>query len=167
MYLLQKQDDEIKCMAFIFEHLNTSSRFDIAEESDGIVRLLDLIEILLCDETEKVFVVDEINLRLHPLLTEKLIIEYLKSVENKKIQLIVTTHETKLLSFGLLRKDEIAFVNKDQTGTAHYYSITNVNIKQSLDPHRKQLHRYHKSNGIFSYCRFYSLKLWTLLLSRM
>lgn len=58
-------------------------------------------------------IIDEKNRRFHPLLTYKFVEEYLKLAADRNIQLIVTTHESKLMDFDLLRKDEIAFVDKD------------------------------------------------------
>ena len=93
------------------------------EESDGTVRLLDLIEVLLTAEKGKVYVIDEINRRFHPLLTYKFIEKYLELANERDIQLIVTTHESKIMDFDLLRKDEINFVNKNKYGRSEVYSL--------------------------------------------
>ena len=41
----------------------------------------------------------------------------------REIQLIVTTHESKIMDFDLLRKDEINFVNKNKYGRSEVYSL--------------------------------------------
>lgn len=109
---------------FKFKHHNSSSVFSLEEESDGTVRLLDIIEILLNKDTEKVYVVDEINRMFHPLLTRRFVKEYLEMAKSRNTQLIVTTHESQLMDLSLLRKDEISFVNKDTDGNTSVYSLT-------------------------------------------
>ena len=42
-------------------------------------------------------------------------------------QLIVTTHESRLMDFDLLRRDEIWFVDKDQSGASNIYSLEEYN----------------------------------------
>ena len=106
-----------------FNHNNTEAMFALNEESDGTVRLLDLIEVLLTAEKGKVYVIDEINRRFHPLLTYKFIEKYLELANERDVQLIVTTHESKIMDFDLLRKDEINFVNKNDSGRSEVYSL--------------------------------------------
>lgn len=117
-------DGNYSYKTFNFTHQNSDSIFSLEEESDGTVRLLDIIEILLNKDTEKVYVVDEINRMFHPLLTRKFVKEYLEMAKSRNTQLIVTTHESQLMDLSLLRKDEISFVNKDTDGNTCVYSLT-------------------------------------------
>ena len=41
--------------------------------------------------------------------------------------MIVTTHESRLMDFDLLRRDEIWFVDKDQNGASNIYSLEEYN----------------------------------------
>lgn len=124
MFILELCDDgSLNAKTFQFNHSNTNALFSLNEESDGTIRLLDLIEILLCTDQENVYVIDEINRRFHPLLTYKFIEEYLKIAEDHHIQLIVTTHESKIMDLDLLRKDEISFVNKNKQGESEVFSL--------------------------------------------
>lgn len=124
MFILELRDDgSLNAKTFQFNHCNTNAVFSLNEESDGTIRLLDLIEVLLCTDQESVYVIDEINRRFHPLLTYKFIEEYLKIAENHHIQLIVTTHESKIMDLNLLRKDEISFVNKNKQGQSEIFSL--------------------------------------------
>lgn len=120
-------EDVISVKTIEFEHVDSSALFTLSEESDGTRRLLDLIEILLVSNDGKVFVIDEIDRCLHPQLTYKLIEEYLKVSQNSQRQLIVTTHESNLLDFDLLRRDEVWFVNKDKKGQSSLYSLEAYN----------------------------------------
>ncbi len=120
-------NDEISVKTIEFEHVNSSALFTLSEESDGTRRLLDLIEVLLASNSGKIYVIDEIDRCLHPQLTYKLVEEYLKISKNSQRQLIVTTHESHLLDFELLRRDEIWFVNKDKSGHSSLYSLEEYN----------------------------------------
>ena len=55
--------------------------------------------------------------------------------EKKKIQLIVTTHESRLMDFDLLRRDEIWFINKKKNGESDIYSLEEYNARfdQKID----------------------------------
>ena len=78
---------------------------------------------------EKTYVIDEINRCLHPQVTYRYISEYLDSLENSKTQLIVTTHESHLMDLNLLRRDEIWFVDKNDAGESHLYSLEEYNTR--------------------------------------
>ena len=110
----------------VFEHGSFGS-FNICEESDGTRRILELIEILFTENDNKIYVIDEVDRSLHPNLTFRFIESYLKSLGKKNIQLIVTTHESRLLNFDLLRRDEIWFINKNSNNESELYSLEEFN----------------------------------------
>lgn len=119
-----------KAYSLQFEHKNidTGIHFKISEESDGTARLFELAEILL-SRKDKTYVVDELDRCLHPTLTYKFIEKFFEYTQNKKIQLIVTTHESRLMDFKLLRRDEIWFVDKDNFGNSNIYSLEEYNTR--------------------------------------
>lgn len=90
--------------------------FKLNEESDGTARLLDLIELLFRVSDNQIFIIDEIDRCLHPVMTVKIIEIFLKMAEKRNTQLIITSHESRLLAAEILRNDEICFVIKDSTG---------------------------------------------------
>lgn len=93
--------------AILFRHNEKNDSFyHFSEESDGTKRLFDLLEILLSNDNQT-YVVDEIDRCLHPCLSYKFIELFLEQAKKKNIQLIVTTHESRLLDLELLRRDEI------------------------------------------------------------
>lgn len=119
--------DDIKCQSLKFRHNNISSLFDLIEESDGTIRILELLDIILSEE-KKVYIIDELDRCLHPNLTYKFIQTFFKYVANKlDVQLIVTTHESRLLDFNLLRRDEIWFIDKKLEGNCDIYSLDEYN----------------------------------------
>jgi AAA15 family ATPase/GTPase len=110
-----------------FSHGNQSSLFSFKEESDGTVRILDLIEMLVSNQQGKTYIIDELDRRLHPCLTYRYVQEFLQTAAKNDIQLIVTTHESRLLDFDLLRRDEVWFINKRKTGESDMYSLEEYN----------------------------------------
>lgn len=126
-YLITKnKSGELITSKFVLKHkmadCNEEVPFDTEDESDGTIRLMDLLPILTVpDDKPRVFVIDELDRSLHPNLCYQLIEEFLSS-QNKN-QLIVTTHESSLLTFDLIRRDEVWFVEKNQQGSSTVYSL--------------------------------------------
>lgn len=118
IYSIGFEDDDLKVSELKFIH--GSEEFNFDEESDGTIRLIELFSILI-NKNEKVFVVDELDRSLHPLLTYNFVQSFL--VNQKNSQLVVTTHEDRLLDLNLLRRDQIWFVEKDKDGNSKLYSL--------------------------------------------
>lgn len=133
-FILGLKDEEVICQTIQFSHNKKETLYEMSEESDGTVRILDLLEILLSDDG-KTYVIDELDRCLHPSLTYKFVDSYLQLAAKKNIQLIVTTHESRLLDFDLLRRDEIWFVNKRKSGESDIYSLEEYNTRfdQKID----------------------------------
>jgi hypothetical protein len=111
--------DEVK-----FHHVTEHGKavFDLADESSGTRSLLFLAGPIL-DILSKglTLVVDELDTSLHTLLVQELVHLFHRPEANTGgAQLIFTTHDTTLLSaYGLLRRDQIWFLEKkkDQSST--------------------------------------------------
>lgn len=103
--------------------------FSLNEESDGTVRLIDLADVLLTEKDNKLFVIDELDRKLHPQITSKFVELFLKKAEKSNNQLIVTTHESRLLDFDILRRDEIWFTSKEENGESKIYSLEEFNVR--------------------------------------
>ena len=93
-----------------------------------------MLEVLLAKENTT-FIIDELDRCLHPSLTYKFIEKFLETTVDRNIQLIVTTHESRLLDFDLLRRDEVWFVNKRRSGVSDIYSLEEYNTRfdQKID----------------------------------
>jgi hypothetical protein len=128
------KEENVICQTIKFSHGKENILFNLSEESDGTVRILDLLEVLLSGEG-KTYVIDELDRCLHPSLTYKFVDTFLQLAAQKKIQLIVTTHESRLLDFDLLRRDEVWFVNKRKSGESDIYSLEEYNARfdQKID----------------------------------
>jgi uncharacterized protein len=92
-------------------------------ESEGTKKMFEISPALLESlEGGRVLILDEFDARFHPLLSRK-IVELYNSSANKNAQLIFATHDTNLLTPHLLRRDQVCFVEKDQQGASHFYSL--------------------------------------------
>lgn len=111
-------DNKITITTIEFSHENKSVYFDLNEESDGTARLLDLIEILFKISDNRIFVIDEIDRCLHPSMTVKIVELFLDMAKERNTQLIITSHESRLLASEMLRNDEVCFVCKTNQGTS-------------------------------------------------
>jgi hypothetical protein len=100
--------------------------FDLRQqESDGTKKLFALAGSLVQSlETGKTIVVDELESKLHPLVTKEIVKLFNSNISNKKnAQLIFTTHDTNLLQGNHFRRDQIWFTEKDKYGSSHLYSL--------------------------------------------
>ncbi len=96
--------------------------FTFGEESDGTKRLWDILEVLMTAKNTT-FIIDEIDRCMHPALTYKFIRDFLRVSAGNNVQLIVTTHESRLLNNDLLRRDEVWLVDKRDDGSSGIYSL--------------------------------------------
>lgn len=108
--------------------------FSMESESDGTHRLFQLLEILMCKK-EKVYIMDEISRSLHPKLTVQFVKKYLARAEKRRIQLVTTTHETRIMSHDIVRRDEIWIADKNEDDSTKLFSLEaeQVRIDKVLD----------------------------------
>ncbi len=135
-FMIMERDNDgiITTKTIKFNH-GSDTLFNLSEESDGTVRILDLLEVILNKKNSKTYVIDEIDRCLHPQLTYKFVETFLKLAKERNVQLIVTSHESRLLDSELLRRDEIWFVEKNKDGETRLYSLEEYNIRfdQKID----------------------------------
>lgn len=112
---------------------NKTVLFDLDEESDGTVRLLDFIPAFKSViSNKKVFFIDEIERSIHPLLIKELVQKFSLD-DNTKGQLIFTTHESNLLDQKIFRQDEIWFAEKNKNGSTDLYSLNDFKEHKTID----------------------------------
>ena len=100
--------------------------FDLRkQESSGTNKVIDIsgpiFDTLL---RGGVLVIDELDAKLHPLMTAA-ITNLFNSPEfnTNNAQLIFATHDTNLLSYGRFRRDQIYFLEKDKYEASDLYSL--------------------------------------------
>lgn len=124
-------------------HEDREVNLELMEESDGTRRLFELVPAmidLLHEDRNRVFVIDELDRRLHAILSKKILELYLKNSGRQPTQLIVTTHESDILDLDLVRRDEIWFVEKDSSGSSTVYSLEEFAPRYDKDIRKGYLH---------------------------
>jgi len=131
-----KEDDKYFVLKPVFRHKGKMDRvvdFDINEESDGTIRIIDLIPALIvASRSQRVIIIDEIERSVHPILIKELVKEFSES-DSTKGQLIFTTHESNLLDQEIFRQDEIWFTEKDQNASTDIYSLSDFKEHKTID----------------------------------
>lgn len=105
-------------------------------ESSGTNKLFDLsgpvFETLY---TGTVLVVDELDAKMHPLISQYIIELFNNPKTNpQNAQLIFTTHDTHLLSQKILRRDQIWFTEKDSKEQTDLYSLMDIVLPDGTKP---------------------------------
>lgn len=132
-------DDKIKSTEIFAGHRAKQGytvEFQLGQESDGTRRLFILAPVMLDflrENNDRVYVIDELERKLHPKLSFLILHMFLKNSGLKPSQLIVTTHETQILDLGLLRTDEIWFAEKDPHGGSSLFSLEEFTPRPSGD----------------------------------
>jgi AAA15 family ATPase/GTPase len=113
------------------DKLTGTATFDMGDESEGTQKLFFLAgPVLDTLSNGRILLVDEMEARLHPLMTCAIIGLFNSLETNKKhAQLIFTTHDTNLLSNKIFRRDQIWFVEKDRQGCSHLYSLSELKVR--------------------------------------
>lgn len=108
--------------------------FNMSEESDGTLRLLDFLPMLIKLKNDNaVFLIDEIDRSLHPMMSLEILNCYLSFLSNNSnTQLITTTHECNLLNLNLIRQDEVWFVEKNVNGASHLTSLAEYKPREDI-----------------------------------
>jgi AAA15 family ATPase/GTPase len=131
-----KENNEIVVKQLQLEHEGKdkiSVQFYLDEESDGTLRLLDLVPAFRdISQNHKVYFIDEIERSIHPLLIKELVSKF-SNDEQTNGQLIFTTHESNLLDQEIFRQDEIWFAEKDETGSTDLYSLSDFKEHKTID----------------------------------
>lgn len=118
---------------------NPKVPFDFyTEESDGTQKLMFIIlKLLDIIRNKKILMIDEIETSLHTKIVEYILWLFKHSTNS---QLIFTTHNTNLLNFDLLRKDQIYFVSKAENGSSELYTLYDFkDFRENMDPEKGYL----------------------------
>jgi len=104
--------------------------FNFDSESEGTKKIFNLLGILLDTlNNDKILIIDELDSRLHPLLTREIV--KLFHSDNNSSQLVFATHDTNLLDKNIFRRDQIWFTEKDIYGATHLYSLAEYKLNNS------------------------------------
>lgn len=128
---LKKQKQSVKDIAVFRSRYKSgtisgqSSLVLSSQEAEGTKKIFALGSIMFLALTKGgALFIDELDARLHPRLTKK-IIEMFNSIHTNpnNAQLIFVTHDSTLLDAHLLRRDQITFAKKDKFGATELSSL--------------------------------------------
>ena len=119
----------VKALRFIHGNGKNDVQIHMDQESDGTLRLMRLAPILIRDDKECVYILDELDRYLHPTVVYAFIEWFMKKNYKHNKQLIVITHNPHLLDQDLVRRDEIWFAQKDNEGKTEFYSLDDYNVR--------------------------------------
>lgn len=124
-------DDSEKEIEFITFHRGRNGEeypLNLLDESEGTIKSIMLFiyarSAILYNRS---MFVDELNIKLHPLLL-KFIIDLFYD-EKSTAQLIYTTHDTTLMDKKFFRRDQIWFVQKDEYGYSQLSSLSDFKVR--------------------------------------
>lgn len=129
-----------------FLHQGTADdvSFDIADESSGTLRLLELAaRAVMVLEEGGLFLVDEIDASLHPLLTASLVQLFQSPSANKRrAQLVFTTHDATLLGSldgdDVLERDQVWFTSKGGDGASELFPLAEFKPRRQGENRQKR-----------------------------
>lgn len=131
-------------ISFIHQGAVDNATFRLAEESSGTLRLLELASrVILVLERGGLFVVDEIDASLHPLLTGSLIRLFQSPSANRYGgQLIFTSHDATLLGSidgdDVLERDQVWFTSKDEDGASELFPLSEFKPRRQGENRQKR-----------------------------
>lgn len=124
-YFLSMEDGEIKVLRLSAMHKteeDESEYFDMSLESDGTIRLIDLIPafcMAMDQRSQRVVVIDELDRSLHSKLSMHLLKNFLDTCgPDRRSQMIFTTHDMMLMDQEMFRRDEMWLVERDNRGVS-------------------------------------------------
>ena len=120
----------------------THTLIPLQKESDGTIKMFNIMPIILMNlEVGGLLCIDELDVKLHPLLFKKIVNMYKdKKINKNNAQLIYTAHSTFLFNSDDLRRDQLYLVEKDLYGKSRLYSLSEFrNLRVDADYEKKYL----------------------------
>lgn len=117
--------------------------FDLkADESEGTQKFIALSgPITHTLETGSILLIDELDARLHPRLTQAIVDLFHSPVNRHNAQLICATHDVTLMEPERFRRDQIWFCDKDKNGATELFNLGSFDVNQ-VRPNSKFSRQY-------------------------
>ena len=139
-YLISKQNDQLTVEKLVSYHKKADGsfeKFNMSQESDGSLRLLDILPAFIDLEREdsnKVYIIDELDRSWHYALSRRLLGTYLSQCSRStRAQLLFSTHDLMLMDQSLFRRDEMWIAERNEFGESSLFSLANCGIRFDKD----------------------------------
>lgn len=126
-YRVSMEGDRVVFDEIVYRHNDDRVVYSPDEESDGTRKLYGLLATVFMGDGDTTYILDELDSSLHPQLTFRFVRMFLEEPYSGDSQIVFTTHESSLMDFELLRRDEIWFLEKDGDGRSTVYSLEDFN----------------------------------------
>lgn len=124
----EESDKEIRFWTLHQGEDGETYSLNLFSESEGTIKsILLFIYARVVILGNKALFVDELNIKLHPLLL-KFIIDLFHE-KDARAQLIYTTHDTTLMDKKFFRRDQIWFVQKDEFGRSDLFALSDFKVR--------------------------------------
>ena len=124
-------DDSDKVIRFITRHRGKNGKdypLSLYDESEGTIKSIVLfIQSRIVIAYGASLFIDELNIKLHPLLL-KFVVDLFYD-NDSSAQLIYTTHDTTLMDKEFFRRDQIWFVQKDESGYSALSALSDFKVR--------------------------------------
>lgn len=132
---LYLKENKLRAKEILLSHkgIDKNIEFKFYEESDGTKRLLELLPLLekvKCND--QTILIDELERSLHPVLVKEFLKRFYKNMEKTNSQIIITTHESRLLDLEAIRRDEVWFVENSVEDGTNLYSLEEFKTRFDL-----------------------------------
>lgn len=125
---VEKNEKEFKIYTYHMGRENKTYRLPFELESAGTKQAITIYSLFrIAVLYNKGLIIDEFNNKLHPLLQKYLIDIFYN--EDTAGQLIYTTHDTFLLDKQYMRRDQIWFTEKNDSGESNLFSLAEFKIR--------------------------------------
>lgn len=105
------------------------NKYYLGNESEGIKKIMNLIIELLDIYNGKTIIIDELDSSISTVSLIKLFNNFVNVEENKKGQLIVTSHNVFLFNNNIFEPQQIYIVNKGDNLNSELYSLSEFKIR--------------------------------------
>lgn len=138
--IVSKVNGELEFSKVIIRHSfgdGKDADMDLSTESEGTRRLYELRPVLIDlmkKTSDYVFVIDEFDRSLHPMLVRHFIELFNDSCKSEnRVQLIFSCHDISLLDQKLMRRDSYWITSKDNQGASSLIRITDLEQGKRTD----------------------------------
>lgn len=131
-FYVSNKNDELLVKRLLSVHMGSDAQtefpFELNDDSDGTVRIIDLLPLFLDAATKgsrRVVMIDELDRSLHTLLVRQLLESYLASCSpESRSQIIFTTHDVLQMDQNLLRRDEMWVTDRKNDGSTELVPLS-------------------------------------------
>lgn len=156
---VEKKEDEKKLKVLSYHLGKDGDKYPISihMESGGTRKMMALYALIkMATILGFTLVVDELDMRLHPLLL-KYIVDLFQSKDSKG-QLIFTTHNTFLLDKKYLRRDQVWFTEKDEYGCSKLFSLAEFRLRKDASYEKDYLGGAYGATPVLTKFNFKAIK---------